>query len=486
MSDLPKIDCRADHWQIVHDILQKHLAKYEVWAFGSRAKWTAQEYSDLDLAVITTTPLSLEILASVSDDLSESDLPWRVDVIDWASTSASFREIIAQDKVVVQQKIDGLVENWKLVRLDDISEVIDSRHKTPEYSNQGFPMVRVVDVNGGRLELEYTKKVSTDIYADFSKGRDPEIGDLVISRVGSYGNVSYASSLNKFCLGQNTALIIPNNKDRFLYYALISPQIKLQIEEMVVGAVQKTISLKNIKNLNIPNPPESIRIAISNILSSIDDKITLNRQINQTLEQMAQALFKSWFVDFDPVIDNALDAGNPIPEALQWRATLRESVRKQDNFKPLPENIRASFPSEFEESELGWIPKGWAVSNVGKEFNITMGQSPPGSAYNEAGEGMPFFQGKTDFGFRFPSNRIYCTDPKRIAYKNDTLISVRAPVGSINIAAEDCIIGRGLAAARHKSKSVSFTFYTMNNLAKHFEVFEGEGTVFGSINQKDL
>jgi type I restriction enzyme S subunit len=85
----------------------------------------------------------------------------------------------------------------------------------------------------------------------------------------------------------------------------------------------------------------------------------LIKKINQTLEQMSQTLFKSWFVDFDPVIDNALDAGNPIPEALQSRAELRQKVRNSADFKPLPADIRALFPAEFEETELGWVPKGW-------------------------------------------------------------------------------------------------------------------------------
>jgi len=103
MSDaVPLIEIRPDHWQIVRDILRKHVAHCDVWAFGSRAKWKAKPYSDLDLAVITDKPLSLAISAGLADDFSESDLPWKVDVVDWATTSDSFRKIIERDKVVVQ------------------------------------------------------------------------------------------------------------------------------------------------------------------------------------------------------------------------------------------------------------------------------------------------------------------------------------------------------------------------------------------------
>lgn len=102
MAEVPLIDILPDHWDIVRTILQRHVPQYEVWAFGSRAKWKAKPYSDLDLAIITDKPLSLDVSARLSDDFSESDLPWRVDVVDWATTSESFRNIIERDKVVVQ------------------------------------------------------------------------------------------------------------------------------------------------------------------------------------------------------------------------------------------------------------------------------------------------------------------------------------------------------------------------------------------------
>ena len=144
------------------------------------------------------------------------------------------------------------------------------------------------------------------------------------------------------------------------------------------------------------------------------------------------------------------------------------------------------FPDTFADSELGKIPKGWQFSIVGKHFKLTMGQSPPGSTYNESGDGLPFFQGRTDFGFRFPSRRIFCTAPTRLAEVGDTLVSVRAPVGDVNIAIEPCAIGRGVAAVRHLSSSRSFTYHAMHNLGEHFGKFEGEGTVFGSINKADF
>ena len=117
---------------------------------------------------------------------------------------------------------------------------------------------------------------------------------------------------------------------------------------------------------------------------------------------------------------------------------------------------------------------------------ITMGQSPKGESYNEEGVGTVFFQGRAEFGFRFPTRRLFTTDPKRMARANDALMSVRAPVGDMNVAYEDCCIGRGLCAIRTKNYHQSFLLYTMLALREQLNVFNGEGTVFGSINRDAL
>jgi type I restriction enzyme S subunit len=130
------------------------------------------------------------------------------------------------------------------------------------------------------------------------------------------------------------------------------------------------------------------------------------------------------------------------------------------------------------------IPKGWKVGTIGEICKITMGQSPDGSSYNEAGNGTVFYQGRAEFGWRYPSNRLYTTQPKRMAKKGDVLLSVRAPVGDINVADEDCCIGRGLAAIN--CKNTSFILYLMQSLKTQLESYNGEGTVFGCINKDDL
>jgi len=129
---------------------------------------------------------------------------------------------------------------------------------------------------------------------------------------------------------------------------------------------------------------------------------------------------------------------------------------------------------------------GWNFTTVGDVFLVTMGQSPPGHTYNVVGEGEPFYQGRTDFGFRFPKRRVYCTAPTRHAMPGETLLSVRAPVGDINIANENCAIGRGVASVRHKSGRLSYTYYAFGALREALDKYNGEGTVFGSISKDAL
>ncbi|MEQ0054788.1 restriction endonuclease subunit S [Klebsiella sp. JN_Kp127] len=163
----------------------------------------------------------------------------------------------------------------------------------------------------------------------------------------------------------------------YVGYYLRSPVFRQSMLAFSTMSTRASLNNEMISRLEISYPDRKIQKKIANILLSLDEKIAISRAINQTLEQISQTLFKSWFVDFDPVIDNALDAGNPIPEALHSRAELRQKVRNSADFKPLPADIRALFPAEFEEMELGWIPKGWKEIKLSLLSKITSGKRPP-------------------------------------------------------------------------------------------------------------
>lgn len=156
-----------------------------------------------------------------------------------------------------------------------------------------------------------------------------------------------------------------------------------------------------------------------------------------------------------------------------------------EHYQQLAETA-ALFPSAMVESELGEIPEGWDISSVEQQYKVEMGQSPKGESYNENGHGTLFYQGRAEFGTRFPTPRLFTTEPKKFASRGDILMSVRAPVGDLNIANNACCIGRGLAALNHKLGGTSFAYYELKSLHHVFDRFNGEGTVFGSINQKDL
>jgi len=266
-------------------------------------------------------------------------------------------------------------------------------------------------------------------------------------------------------LTQDTVKLEPKTPEvpvDYLYWLMRTPQYRSYCRSHATGTTN--LGLARDDFLAYPAPePTARQLWLVAVLTALDDKIELNRRMSETLEAMARALFKSWFVDFDPV---------------------RAKAEGRD--PGLPKPLADLFPARLVDSELGEIPEGWEVKCVDDEFELTMGQSPPGKTYNETGEGMPFYQGRADFQFRFPKRRVYCTAPTRHAKAGDTLISVRAPVGDVNVAGEDCAIGRGVAAARHKSGSRSYTYYFMCGLADVFARFEGEGTVFGSISKKDF
>ena len=471
----PLIDIREDHWDIVQGILQKHVPQYEVWTFGSRAKWTAKQYSDLDLAIITDKPISLDVSASLSDDFSESDLPYNVDIVDWATTSESFRKIIEQDKVVVQRENAGLgmAKAWRFVPLIDLAAtpptygVVQPGQNSPH----GVPMVRVNNFQDHSLNLSDVMRIAPEVESKYSRTRIQE-GDVLITIVGSTGQVAIASSdLNNWNIAHAVAMIRPKKPELSRWIALVlrSPDAQNQLRIAANTTVQTTINLKDLRQLQVPLPDECERNAIAHILGTLDDKIELNRKQNETLEAMARALFKAWFVDFEPV-----------------RAKMEGRWQRGQSLPGLPAHLYDLFPDRLVDSELGEIPEGWELTSVDVEFDVTMGQSPPGHTYNETGDGLPFYQGRADFEFRFPKRRVYCTAPTRLAKNGDTLVSVRAPVGDINMASEACAIGRGVAAVRHKTGCRSYTHQFMSSMSDVFARFNAEGTVFGSIGKKDF
>ena len=222
--------------------------------------------------------------------------------------------------------------------------------------------------------------------------------------------------------------------------------IKLQMQNISQGTTQDNLSVEKLLSFDFFAPPLPTQRQIASILSAYDDLIENNTRRIKILEGMAATIYRQWFVEF--------------------RFTGHENV-------------------PMVESELGLIPQGWEVMQLGELCHVLMGQSPKSEFYNETGEGLPFHQGVTDFGNRFPIHRIYCAVENRIAMTGDILFSVRAPVGRINLANNKIVIGRGLSAIRSKSGNQAFMFQQLQDKFREEDTM-GSGTIFNAITKGDL
>lgn len=290
-------------------------------------------------------------------------------------------------------------------------------------------------------------------------------GDLIIPLteqvVGLLGNSAFVPNFSdiKFVLNQRVGKVQEKYEkiDKiFLKYLLSTTTVRTQMEYRASGTKQRNISPKDIYDIEVYIPELVIQKYIGRILYNLDKKIQINNQINQELEAMAKTLYDYWFVQFDFPDQN----GKPYKSS-GGKMVYHPELKRE-------------------------IPEGWGVEKLENVANITMGQSPKGSSYNETGEGIMFFQGSTDFGWRFPVARQYTTEPSRIAEEDDILLSVRAPVGTLNIADTRCCIGRGLAAINSKVRANSYIFNVMQDFKKPFDMMNSAGTTFGSITKDAL
>lgn len=326
------------------------------------------------------------------------------------------------------------MSEWKEVKLEEILIIYDKKRR-PLSSIQRSSFQGQYRYYGAQGIIDYI----ADYIFDGEYMLIAEDGENLNSRTQPIAQIVNG----KFWVNNHAHIVRTNDKANMYLVMLILNN--LNISSYVTGAAQPKLNQDNLKRISIYLPNKNEQDIIAGILSSLDAKIETNNKLNEKLEEMAQAIFKSWFVDFEP-------------------------------FKDKP----------FHETELGMIPEGWEVGSLSDIATITMGQSPRGTSYNENGEGIIFYQGRTEFGFRFPSVRLYTTAPSRFAEVGSTLMSVRAPVGDINMALLRCCIGRGVASIKSNCDCDSYIYYLMKSLKKRFDIYNGEGTVFGSVGRDTL
>ena len=274
---------------------------------------------------------------------------------------------------------------------------------------------------------------------------------------GLIGSTAIIPESNKYILSQDIAKIDCDeskiDKD-YCYYLLSTNLVRSQL---IAGANKTSISHTSTAAINdcivwIPELEEQKKIGT--LLANIDQKISLNRQINDNLEAMARQLYEYWFVQFDFPDEN----GRPYKSSggkMVWNDEIKQE-----------------------------LPERWEVSALGNIMDINMGQSPKGASYNAIGEGLPFYQGCNEFGNIYPTIKKYTTDPVKTAKQHDILMSVRAPVGAINIANMDCCIGRGLCAVNNNY--YTHLYFMIKDIACILSKKYNSGTTFGSICKADL
>ena len=339
-------------------------------------------------------------------------------------------------------------ENWKPFRLDQLGFVRRGRSRSrprnnPDLYGGSYPLFETGDIKSANLYLSEPKKTYNEKGLSQSKLWYP--GTLCITIAA---NIAETAILKiKACFPDSVVGFVANpEKADVRYVKYYIDFIKLQMQNISQGTTQDNLSVEKLLSFDFFAPPLPIQRKIASILSAYDDLIENNTRRIKILEDMAATTYRQWFVEF--------------------------------RF-PGHENV------PMVESELGLIPLGWEVKQLGEMCHVLMGQSPKSKFYNKTGEGLPFHQGVTDFGNRFPTDRSYCTVEKRIAKAEDILFSVRAPVGRINIANKKIVIGRGLSAIRSKSGNQAFMFQQLQDKFQEEDTM-GSGTIFNAITKGNL
>ncbi len=364
------VDLKPDHLMTVMRILAEHVPSLEVRAFGSRVFWTAKDYSDLDLLVVGQRKLDRGTLGRVKEAFEESNLPMQVDVLDWHDISESFRREIKRDYMVLQEgQSDARVE-WPNVDLADADlEIIDGdRGKNYPKQHDLLESGHCLFLNAGNVTKEgFNFSSCTFISSD----RDQRLGkgkvaldDVVLTTRGTLGNTAHLGEAVPYQhVRINSGMVILRASKaaldpRFLFLVTRSPQFRSQVQSLSTGSAQPQLPIRDIEQISIPLPPLRQQRAIAHLLGTLDEKIELNRRMNETLESMARSLFKSWFVDFEPV-----------------RAKMEGRWRPGESLPGLPTDLYDLFPDRLEPSELGEVPEGWEVKTLGDVIEFKYGKA---------------------------------------------------------------------------------------------------------------
>lgn len=333
---------------------------------------------------------------------------------------------------------------WAYKRLDELGLVRrgKSKHRPRDAAflyGGPYPFIQTGEVKSADLYITtYTQTYSEE---GLAQSRLWKSGTLLITIAANIAE----TAILKFdaCFPDSIVGFVadPEKSDvRFIKYYIDT--IKIGMRNVSKGTTQDNLSVEKLLTFKFLVPEVSAQRKIADVLSTYDDLIENNTRRIKILEEMAQRLYREWFVHF-------------------------------------------RFPGHEKVKMVKGVPQGWEVKRLGEVCDLVMGQSPESKFYNDQGEGLPFHQGVTDFGDRFPVDRMYCTAENRVAERGDILFSVRAPVGRINIANKKIIIGRGVSAIRMKTGYEAFLFSQLTEKFQEEDTIGG-GTIFKSVTKDDM
>ena len=377
------VDIRPDHLEIVQDILREHLpVGVKVWVFGSRANWTTKDSSDLDIALEGESKLSHKMLGALKDAFEDSTLPYTVDVVDLNAVGHAFKQIVKEQRTPLSMDGDGAMQRvrlagtavsgvpsaranltvtsgkWRKVALGECSVLNDSTYSPKE----AWPIINYLDTgNITENRISEIQELEAGKHKIPSRARRKvRPGDIVYSTVRpNQKHFGLLKNIPDHFLA-STGFAVMRGRDGiadtgFLYWFLAQDHIVDYLHSIAENSTSAYPSIRpsDLERLTLSLPPLPEQRAIAHVLGTLDDKIELNRRMNETLEAMARALFKSWFVDFEPV-----------------RAKMEGCWRRGESLPGLPAEHYALFPDRLVDSELGEIPVGWGVKALGEVVKL--------------------------------------------------------------------------------------------------------------------
>ena len=383
------IDVAEHELKTILDILTKHVNECEVRAFGSRVTWTNKDSSDLDLVVVCDKKLERGRIGKLREAFDESSLPFTVDVMDWHDITKEFQKNIEKSFYVLKKASKKTNNDWQYYKVSDFADVISGgtpKTEVSEYWNGNVPWITPKDLSNYNVReiSRGERNISLEGLKNSSARLLPPRTVLLTSRAP----VGYlAIAKNELTTNQGFKNLIVKNgfSPEFVYYLLLNNVDYLKLQAS--GSTFQELTASTLRNLEFLLPEYAIQKDIAIILGNIDDKIELLREQNKTLEAIAQAIYKRWFVDFEFPVTEPRNA-----------ATIEEGQQpKADGavFNALQLKGYKSSGGKMVESELGKIPEGWRIEEITELFNFIKGVEPGSSNYFKyriSDEYVPFYR----------------------------------------------------------------------------------------------